>query len=124
MKIKTASRIVGALDAALWSYVGYIGYQVLSSFPYEKLQDFFFGDYPLEYKVGAAASIMFMVASPPVVVLGITDGLVDLVKGTHHYFGLQVWKRLTRNQKRKEKIDTNIKEMLERIEEPIYQTRK
>ena len=42
------------------------------------------------------------------------DGAVDLVKGTHHYIGLQAWKRLTRNPERKAKLEEEIYRMTNR----------
>ncbi len=36
------------------------------------------------------------------------DGLVDTLKGTHHYLGLHIWKRLTRNPEWKIKLQKEI----------------
>lgn len=38
-----------------------------------------------------------------------SDGVVDLVKGTHHFLGLKTW-RLFQNKEGKEKIDEAIKD--------------
>ncbi|MEK6847945.1 MAG: hypothetical protein AABX50_02375 [Nanoarchaeota archaeon] len=55
----------------------------------------------------------------PLVALGITDGLTDVAKGTHHYFGCRVWQKLTRNPETKRRIEMDLEEQLERIEEDI-----
>ncbi|MBI2146238.1 hypothetical protein HYU22_02775 [Candidatus Woesearchaeota archaeon] len=95
--MKTLGRIVGAVDAAVWSYVGYWDYKMLSSYDYSKFGEFFTGDYPLEQKIIAGLFVGAEAAFVPIIASGITDGLVDIVKGTHHYFGMQVWRKLTRN---------------------------
>ena len=58
-------------------------------------------------------------ASALVMPLGIIDGFVDTVKGTHHYFGFRVWQKLTRNKKTKEEIDEDLERQPEIIEKPI-----
>lgn len=125
MKLKTMGRVVGAVDTAVWSYAAYLDYKALSlcHADYNMLREFCSGDYPLEYKVsisiliGAGASLATLFT--PAIAMAITDGLVDVVKGTHHYFGCKVWQKLTRNQERKEKIQRELEQMLGRIEQPI-----
>lgn len=119
MKFKSLGRIGGTFNATAWSYFGYfLCYKPLSNIDYNKIGDSLFGDYPLEYKIITGASLS-LATFTPIIALGITDGLVDLVKGTHHYFGLKLWKRLTSNQKTKDKIDSSIDSMFENMEKPI-----
>ena len=125
MKLKTLGKVVGAIDTGVQSYTGYLCYRMLSGIDYNKLGDFFSGDYPLEYKIGVGAWLGTTVAFTPIVALGVTDGLVDVVKGTHHYFGCRVWQKFTRSQEKMEKIDRELEQMLERIEQPIsYKARE
>lgn len=116
MKIKTLSRAVGAFDAGAWSFAEYVCYRILSNANY----NFFFEDHPIEHKLIGAVYLGVVAAFVPISALGITDGLVDVVKGTHHYFGCKVWQKLTRNEKTKAEIQSSLERQLERIEQPIY----
>jgi hypothetical protein len=115
MKLKTLCRAVGAFDAAAWSLVGYGCYNILSNANY----NFLFEDHPIGHKIIGAAYWGAAAAFVPIPVLGITDGLVDVVKGTHHYFGCKVWQKLTRNKETKAKIQLELEKQLETIEKSI-----
>ena len=47
-----------------------------------------------------------------------TDGIVDMVKGTH--LGMQIWKDLTPNSETKEWIQKGIEDMLEKFEKKLF----
>lgn len=115
MKVKTACRIVGTFQTGAFISAGYI----LSNNEYNKLVNVFSAGYPIEYKLESIAYLGALTVCSIGTALGITDGVVDVVKGTHHYFGLQVWKKLSRKQETKEKIDKSQQNMLERIEKKI-----
>jgi hypothetical protein len=113
MGLKTLCRIGGVFDAAVWSYVGYKDYKVLSQLDYNKVGQFFMSDYPLEYKIGAGIIVGTEIVFVPIIALGIADGLVDIVKGYHHYLGMQVWRKITRNPKRREQLDKALEQRFE-----------
>jgi hypothetical protein len=115
MKLKTLGRFVGLVNAGAWSCVGYYTVNFLSKLD----TNFFFQDYPLSYKIARGAIILPLVAGVPISVLGLTDGLVDIARGTHHYFGCKVWQKITRNQERKKAIDKDLEFQLRRIEEDV-----
>ncbi len=77
------------------------------------------GDYPIEYKVLAGIAIPATATLLTAMVAYTVDGLVDIYKGTHHYFIPKVVRTLTKNQKRREKIDKELNEQLENLEKPI-----
>lgn len=49
----------------------------------------------------------------------IADGIVDIAKGTHHQLLLLAWKRLTKSEVQKQRIDADIKWMQETRSEPF-----
>ena len=119
MKVKTICRIGGFVDAAVWSPFVYINYKVLSQIDYNNLANFFSGDYAFEYKLSQGIVLGTQAVFSLITALGVTDGLVDIVKGTHHYVFAKAWQKLTRNKERKEKIEKMLEEMLERRENPL-----
>ena len=119
MKFKTLGRIAGIVDATAWSIAGYLNYKMLSNYDYNKFGEFLTGDYPLEHKIVAGLLIGTEVVFVPIIATGITDGIVDIVKGTHHYLGMQAWRRLTGNPKKKEQIDRVVAEMFDLMERPL-----
>jgi len=46
-------------------------------------------EHPIEHKLIGGAYLGLVAAFVPISAMGITDGIVDVVKGTHHYFGLK-----------------------------------
>lgn len=90
---------------------------------YSPMMDVITGENPLEGKIIAgfyllSTSTLGIVASP-VVIAGIADGLVDIVKGTHHYVVAQIERALTTNPEEKARIEADMEYQLKRIEEPI-----
>src|SRR3989338_3749801 len=114
MKIKYMGRAVGVFDAVAWVIATSLCYKVLSNANY----NFFMEEHPIEHKLIGGAYLGLVAAFFPISAMGITDGIVDVVKGTHHYFGLKVWQKLTRNQETKAKIQSDLEKQLERIEQP------
>lgn len=115
MKLKQVERIVGAVDVAVWSFAASICYKMLSNANY----NFFLEDHPIEHKLIGVAYLGAFAAFAPISALGITDGIVDIAKGTNHYFGCKVWQKLTRNEKTKAKIQSDLEKQLKRIEYPV-----
>jgi hypothetical protein len=115
MKVKTIQRIGGAINVGVWGLAGYFCQGLLSNYNY----NFFVEDHPIEYKLGGVVYLSAVAAFVPISVLGITDGLVDIVKGTHHYFACRLWQKLARSQKTKDKIQSDLEAHLKRIEEEI-----
>jgi hypothetical protein len=110
MNIRNLGRIGGAVDAGAWSYVGYLYVQLISNIDPVRTKEFFLGNYSIETNVGIGFLGATALLVPPIIAAGITDGLVDIVKGTHHDFGLRVWKKLTRNPETKKSIDNSMAE--------------
>ncbi len=90
MKYKTHCRLFGlyqtTLSSALGSAIG--TYTILS-------------DGPLWTKLGTG-----IVTSLTALVT--IDGVVDIVKGLHHYFGLQLWRYASHSEKNAKAIDDSI----------------
>lgn len=87
---KTRCRIfAAALEIPIASYLG-----VISALNIEN-----------ESKARSALSVLAVAAMSFLV----SDGAVDLIKGTHHYLGLKTW-RVFQNKAGKEKIDKAIQD--------------
>jgi hypothetical protein len=110
MKFKSLARIGGACEAAVGIYMGQFGVRSLP-LSYSILEDSLSGKVPPEYVVLGATLVTVEALAIPVCGLLATDGLLDVVTGYHHYFGLKMWKRLTKNEKTKDGIDDEIKKM-------------
>jgi hypothetical protein len=92
MKIKTLGRICGIPSTAAGCYFGHLSLEYFSKLDYTKIYDVFSGEYPVEYKVAGGAIAAWPILASAVSSLLLADGLTDVVKGTHHYFGMNVWK--------------------------------
>ena len=123
MKLKTGWRIVGTVQTTALTYIGYGIYRVVSSKEYGRILDILSGDYPVEYKLAGTVILgldgMLALSLLPTAFF-VADGLVDTAKGTHHYSGMQTWKKLTRNPETKERIQKGIDDLLVKIEQPIF----
>jgi len=102
MRPKTLGRICGAVEASIF---GYLGYEFLPGFC-----EYVLSGNPIEYKLAAGG---LLATTSTIVVLGVADGLTDVVKGTHHYFGCKLFKKFARNERGKKEIDDQIKSQLE-----------
>ena len=119
MKIKQLGRAFGAFQAGAFGFGSYILGNWISSVDYSKLGEFLTGDYPLSNKIIGVTWLTTAHVLAPLTVMGIADGLYDMVRGTHHYLGCKIWQKLTRNEKTKKLIESELEQMLVRIEEPI-----
>ena len=126
MKIKTLGRVSGAVTASAFTVCGYFLYKTLPNIDYNQLINIISSDNPLEYKLlsGLASGLAIgasalSLALTPLIALGIVDGLTDVVKGTHHYFGCRVWQKLTRNPETKKRIQSELEEQLIKIQKDI-----
>ena len=120
MKIKNVCRAEGLLRTGIVTGGNYLLLDTFSKIDYSKLDDLVFADIPVSYK---AMGLGWLVLAP-VLISGMAfltlDGIVDIVKGTHHYLGMQTMKRLTKEEEKKRKIESEIADHLSRIEEPIF----
>ncbi|MCX6814735.1 MAG: hypothetical protein NTY20_03750 [Candidatus Aenigmarchaeota archaeon] len=119
MKLKTLGRIGGAVEASVFGYFGYHGAKLMSDIDYSRLGDLFLGDYPIEHKLLGGAYVMTISASVSLCALGAAEGLTDVAKGTHHYFGCKLLKKVIKNEQKKKEIDKELERQLELIEKPI-----
>jgi hypothetical protein len=121
MKKKVAGRIGGAFDAGVSYLIGKeFCYDTLASIDYGQLHDVLLGDYPIGLKIAAASvPVVSGVGMAAFTLFGI-DGLVDIYKGTHHYFGMSTLKALARDPVNKAKIEKEMQEQLKIIEEPLF----
>ena len=119
MKIKTLGRIEAAARTAIFGYAYNYSYNLYSSIDYQKASEFFLGDSPLETKLGLGAFLTGYTIGMSLIPLFIMDSLTDLIHGTHHYFGVEIIRRMEKNPDQREKINNEMGEMLETIEKPL-----
>jgi hypothetical protein len=105
MKVKTICRMAGVFDTAFWGSFAYFDYNIWA--------DLFSGEYTLGYNITSGLLLSTKVGASLIITSGLADGLIDIVKGTHHYFYAKVWHKLTRNEKIKEKLGGLLENMLE-----------
>lgn len=117
MKLKTLGRLAGAYDAFVGSVTGSMCAYFLST--RQDIPSFFIPGLSISYDVveaGMKLGLGFGILASSFV---IADGLTDVVKGTHHYFGCKVWQKLTRNPETKRRIQSELEEQLMVIEQDI-----
>ena len=122
MKLKTLGRVVGVVQTSGAGYLGYFEYRLLKNENYGKIIEVLSGDYPFEYKAAGVAILTLdglMAASAVPLAVMAADGLGDIYKGTHHYLGMQIWKRITRNPQTREWVQKGIDDMIVAMERPI-----
>ena len=120
MKLKTLGRAAGIVSAAAGSYFGSYYIDTLSKIQYSKLGELLLGNYPLEQKAAVGAFVTTYALGVSGCALIVADGLTDIAKGTHHYFGMQLWRKLTKNERIRQRIDEETRHMLEAIDKPIF----
>ncbi len=121
MKIKTIGRIVGIVELGMSAMAFKVAQGFISRTDYSQINEFLTRDAPFLYKVGAATlAYGIPIFSGVCGALFLAEGGVDVIKGTHHYFGLRLWQKLSRNQETKEKIENDLENMLEVIERPVF----
>ena len=123
MKLKTLGRIGGVAQTSGAGLFGYLDYKLLSGTDYGKfIEALVVGDYPIEYKAAGVAFLaldgLTAASAVPLAVMA-ADGLGDIYKGTHHYLGMQIWKRITRNPQTREWVQKGIDDMIVAMERPI-----
>ena len=91
-------RVSGVFNSFVWGCAGYLDYNMISSIKYQRVENLLSGSEPLGYKIAAGVLIGTEIAFIPIIALGLSDGLVDIVKGTHHYVGTNLMQRLTRKK--------------------------
>ena len=112
--IGNACRVAGAYQALLFGYCGYR--YIISSYNYPLFVEYLLSERPIEHKIiaGTIASIDHAVLAA--MGFAVLDGTIDIVKGTHHFFGIRLLQRFTKSDKRRINLEKEINEMLE-IEE-------
>ena len=117
MKVKTVGRLGGATVMALSGYLCNRAYYLFSD-NYQALNEFFKSESsPLEYKIAVGAFFGITGIATAGAGLVFIDGLVDLMKGTHHYTTAQIWKKLSRNENTKRGLDSYLQKILSLREE-------
>ena len=118
-QLKTIDRVAGAVETgAGYLALKYAAYSFgfLSQINYQKCHDFFTGDYDPLHKLGVGAAIVGIALigtfASSVGLFFMIDGCTDIIKGTHHYFGLRTWQKLTKSEKRKRDIERDINRQL------------
>lgn len=111
MKLKTMCRAFGICQAGIFSGGLYFLSDLLIKYSGHS-KEFLLGDYPIEQKMYIGAYMSGAALIAPLTSLAIVDGLTDVVKGTHHYFGCKVLQKLTRNKEKKEKIQSELEQQL------------
>lgn len=86
---------------------------------YHTINEALTSNYPLYQKALGIVTPMILYALTPIMTAATIDGVVDMFKGTHHYFGCRVWQKLTRNPKTKQKIESDLEEMLKNINKSV-----
>jgi hypothetical protein len=119
MKRKTLARIAGATAAVVWGYFGYRDYGTISSIDYGLLPEFFRGNYPVANKIIEGLKLAGNAASVPLIAAGMADGLVDLIKGTHHDVGMKIYRKFALSAQTKAQIDKDMAQMYELREKPV-----
>lgn len=115
MRLKSLCRIGGIVDVSAAGYFGYLVHYILANQDYKRIVEVLSGDSSIEHKTAAAAVLgidSLLAASFIPLSIMAADGVVDIYKGTHHYLGACIWKRITRNPKTKEWIQKGIDEMV------------
>ena len=100
MKIKTMGRLAGAVNAGIGVTLGVADFYLLANSNYD-LVSLLSSDFSNSYKAFGAGFQIFLGIYLPLLSLLAADGLTDVAKGTHHYFGCRVWQKLTRNPEMK-----------------------
>lgn len=95
-----AAQTIGSAYMANW---------YISAFDDLGLYQYLLDENPLEYKILLTAGLGFSFSGIGFIFV---DGLVDVVKGTHHYLVGRIWQKLTKSQERKESIEQEIDRQL------------
>lgn len=119
MKIKTLGRIEAAVRTTIFGYAYNYANNLYSNIDYQKASEFFLGDSPLELKLGVGSFLVGSTIGLTLMPLFIMDSLTDLIHGTHHYFGVEIIRRMEKNHQHKEMLNNTMEEMLETIEKPL-----
>jgi len=115
MKVKQLGRLCGAIDALVWTMASSKIYDTFSNADY----NLFLQDSPIEAKLIGAVYLGSFIPFIPICALGFADGIVDVIKGTHHYFGLKVWQKITRKQETKKQIQSELEKSLIAIDKSL-----
>ena len=99
MRLKNKIRTVSAIPTTI---LGYVNYNLIQG----TVQSLNHSDsYHTILLGGIALPITFILA----------DYLFDIYRGTHHYFSLKVWSRLTRNPEKRKRMEKELEEMLQAV---------
>jgi hypothetical protein len=122
MKLKTLGRINGFLHAAPSGYLLKLSYDSFLDTDTRIIGAAFDESLPLEYRAPAALYAISKAGAAlcsAAVSLVFIDGVVDMYKGTGHYFGLELVKRFSKDQARKEKIEKEQAETLSVLDKTV-----
>ncbi|GEM_PF-2206134 len=99
------TRTGGGIEAFLFGYGAGI---LIKSWDYQNLAKYLTSDGPLKDKIVVAGLVSLDAVVVAACGFAVIDGLVDVAKGTHHYFLMQTWQKLTKSEKMKLKIEDSI----------------
>ena len=108
MKLKTRRKIDGAILTGAFSFVTYGSINLIID--YSKLSSF---------STGELACLVGIYSVTPCLALSAVEGVVDIIKGTRHYFLARLWQKLTKNQETKKRIEKSLENMLNKRERVI-----
>lgn len=106
-------RIGGFAHATLFGTATYLFYNYLSKIDYQKINDYFLGDTPIEQKIIEGVGLTSVAAFEGLMVFYTIDGLVDTILGTQHLLAMKTAKILSRNPERKQDLEVKIQNQLE-----------
>ncbi len=119
MKIKQIGRAVGTVQTLISGLATYELINLITHIDYSKISEFLTGNYTIEQKVTNSATLGIIYGLVPATALMTIDGIVDITKGTHHYFALRVWQKLARSKEKKNKIESELEKLLKTIKKPF-----
>lgn len=98
MRAKTFCRLFGSFESGFSATLFGAGYKVFSDIQFKQ---YFESESPLSHKIALGAYGSILALSTSSMALTFTDGIVDMCKGTHHYFMASLIKNFSRNEETK-----------------------
>lgn len=119
MKYKNLVRNFGVLETVAGGFGAYIEANQLLNIDYSKFHEFMISEVPTNYKITASVVVLGMGILLPIAGAFCLDGMTTIKKGVPFYGILKGLEKITKNQKKKEKITNEIKRFLDMKEKEI-----